>query len=151
MRQLYILIIFFTFLTTFGQTSISWTNLSGNWKVEKAINIRNGDTAASWTPDKDILYSFDSNLNFTNKTYADNTVLNGKYNIDKTKKKIWFSNIIQTTKFPGTSYKDFVSPVERTDLFISKLTADILVFYSKGCDETGSNNCFSYTYLRKIK
>ncbi len=151
LRQFYILILSFFFQTTFGQTSISWTNLAGNWQIVKEGNINKGDTAAPWIPDKSIIYSFDLNSKFIDKTSTANTVFAGNYNVDKVKKRISFSNIVQTTKFPGTTNKDFVNPAPRPDIFITKLTADTLIYYSKGCDEVDNSNCFSYTYLRKVK
>lgn len=151
LRQLYILIISFTFLTSFGQTSISWTNLAGNWQVVKEVNIYKGDTSAPWIPDKNIIYSFDSNSKFIDKSYIDNTEFAGNYKIDKVKKSISFTNIVQTTKFPGTTNKDFVYPAPRPDIFVAKLTADTFIYYNQGCDEANNNDCFSYTYLRKVK
>ena len=151
MRQLLILIISFCSLTTYGQKSINWKNLVGNWKVEKEISIYKGDTTGVFKFDKTIIYTFDSNSKFIDKTSTENSVFCGTYSIDKGKMKISFSAVTQTTKFSDSKSKDIVVERDRPEIFVKKLTSDVFVYYSKGCDNVETEDCGSYTYLRKIK
>ncbi len=152
MTRLFILILSICYLKSSGQKTIDWTLLIGHWKIDKQFNFHDNDTTSPLTPEKTTAYSFEPSQQFTFTVSGDNTKYTGKYIANQPKGTISFVNLIQTTKFPGTPHKDFVGPgAPWPDIFVLKLTADIFVFYQKGCDDAEGTNCGSVTYLTRIK
>lgn len=151
MRNLLLLISFIILIaqTIIGQEKkIDWSKLPGKWRIEKAMNVRDGDTTFLSYKDKTVVYSFDKSGAFIDSTSMKNTIFKGKYVINKAKKSIAFPGIVQTTTFPGTTFKDYVAPSASYEVIVLKITKDEFIYYNKICDEPDPT-CINYTYLKR--
>ena len=152
---IYIFIILRVCCFSYFQTdklSSDWSALNGKWECEKVILVKGKDTTDVSISYKPYFNNFYADFKYKDEYSASNTVVVGKYKLDKTKNKISFSETVETTKHPDAkvAVPYLVFKTSKQELYLIKLTANNLILLEKFIPNTEMQGDYIF-YMKKIK